>query len=171
MAQIIYIPQPADDQNYAPQPPAPVVAPQPQPQGGPGLMGLLGAGLGGCGRAKYGGKVTKLFGRGAPAPAAVAPGAPEAAPIPEAPAAPAPQPAAPAEPLVDITKALDPQGRSSIPPRRVSRAGRRPRLAQVNRSASALAACRSSSARQHRRLPRFRPRDRQGRCLKDRRKV
>lgn len=97
MAQIVYIPQPADDGSQVQaQAPAPVAA-APQQQGGPGLMGLLGAGLGGAALAKYG-KVPKMFSRGAPAPVA-APGAPAAAaPVPEAPAAPVAQPAAPAEP-------------------------------------------------------------------------
>lgn len=112
-AQIIYIPQPTD--NTAPAPiaasaPAPVAAP---PQGGVGLMGLLGAGTGGAALAKYGNKLPKLFGRGAPTPVTPAP-APVASP--SAPAAASPQPASPSEPPVDLTTALDPKA-APMPPK------------------------------------------------------
>jgi hypothetical protein len=121
MAQIIYLPQPADDDSTV-SAPTPVAAPQ-QQGGGVGLMGLLGAGLAGAGAAKYG-KVPKLFGRGAPAPAAAPQAAAAAAPVAEAPPAPVAQPAAPAEPPVDLTKALDPK--AAPPPPKSGFAGGQP---------------------------------------------
>lgn len=121
MTQIIYIPQqPTDDGSQAQiAAPAPVAAPQ---GGGPGLIGLFGAGLGGAALAKYG-KMPKMFGRGAPAPT-VAPQAPQAAPVPEVAPAPSPQPASPSEPPVDLTKALDPK--VAPPPPKTGFAGGQP---------------------------------------------
>lgn len=125
MAQIIYVPQTSyDDTQYAP-PQQQQAAPQAQGGGGVGVGGLIGAALGGAALNRYGAKIPKLFGRGAPAPALAASApAPEAPVPPEVPPAPSPQPAAPAEPPVDLTKALDPKAPPPTP--KTGFAGRQP---------------------------------------------